>query len=136
MKNFIVFSIEEGPFFGKILRTGSCPSNMVALQASETDKHVIEGIADDVTQYIVDYIVCDRPAFPGVLSSSSIIADGVDGVTISSLPNPTLVMINGSNYEVTDGIFEFTLDIPGKYKILCQAFPYQDKEFEVTAVES
>lgn len=42
MKNFIIHDLE-----GKILRTGSCPDNMMEIQAGKNE-FVMEGIADDV----------------------------------------------------------------------------------------
>lgn len=41
---------------GEILRTGSCPEEMLSIQAQEGET-VIEGEANDQTQYIVDGIV-------------------------------------------------------------------------------
>ncbi len=48
MKNYIVYNLE-----GKILRTGSCPDDMMEIQAHENE-FVMEGIADDVKHRIKD----------------------------------------------------------------------------------
>jgi hypothetical protein len=46
MKKFIIHNQE-----GKILRTGSCPDEMLEIQAQDGEK-VIEGIADDSKHYV------------------------------------------------------------------------------------
>lgn len=56
MKNFIVYNKD-----GKILRTGICPSSDFYLQG----EYVMEGVANDATQYIQDAEVVDMPPKPG-----------------------------------------------------------------------
>lgn len=56
MKNFVIYDSE-----GTILRTGSCPDEVFALQRSG-DEIILEGVADDATQYVVDGVVVDKPA--------------------------------------------------------------------------
>lgn len=54
---FIVYRKETG----KILRTGSCPSSVFSLQADSTkDEFVIEGIANDITQKVIDGKIVDK----------------------------------------------------------------------------
>jgi len=49
MKSFIVYNAD-----GDILRTGTCPDNMMGIQASKSNgEHILEGMANDVTQKIV-----------------------------------------------------------------------------------
>jgi len=48
MKNFIVYNSK-----GKILRTGSCPDDMMEIQAGENE-FVMEGIANDIKHRIKD----------------------------------------------------------------------------------
>jgi hypothetical protein len=55
MKNFIVFVAS-----GQILRTGSCPDADLPLQG----ENVIEGFANDATQYIQNGKVVDMPPKP------------------------------------------------------------------------
>lgn len=52
--NYIVYKTKSG----EILRTGTCPPEMAAIQASDGET-VIEGTANDITQYIVDGVVTD-----------------------------------------------------------------------------
>jgi len=65
MKQFIVYDST-----GKILRTGSCSDNDYDLQCNDGES-IIEGVADDSTQMVVDGRVVEIPATsadPEVLS--------------------------------------------------------------------
>tara|TARA_R110000782_G_scaffold33535_12_gene80802 strand:+ start:178 stop:564 length:387 start_codon:yes stop_codon:yes gene_type:complete len=55
MKNYILYDLA-----GNILRTGICPDNMLALEAKEGER-VIEGIANDATQIVVDGNLQSKP---------------------------------------------------------------------------
>jgi len=55
MKRFIIYSSN-----GVILRTGTCPDEVFALQRSG-DELIMEGVADDATQRIVDGEVVAKP---------------------------------------------------------------------------
>lgn len=56
MKNFIVYSD-----VGSIIRFGICADSDLELQG----EHVMEGVANDATQYIQDGEVVDMPPKPG-----------------------------------------------------------------------
>ena len=47
MKNYIVYNSS-----GKILRTGTCPDEMMEIQAREPGELVMEGVANDLIHYI------------------------------------------------------------------------------------
>jgi len=126
--NYIVYE----PCTGKILRSGKCPDNMIGIQA-EFGQSVIEGVANDTTQFIDNTVVIDKSENPATIDKATIHADGVDIVTISTLPNPTIINLSGEKYIVSDGVFSFTVDTPGAYVINCDAFPYLVKEFIVNA---
>lgn len=55
MINFIVYNSD-----GDILRTGTCPDNMIDLQAGDGE-YVIEGVASDVTNRISNGDIVDKP---------------------------------------------------------------------------
>ena len=55
MKQFIVYDDQ-----GFILRVGNCADSDINLQSRDGES-VIEGIADDSTQMIIDGVVCDKP---------------------------------------------------------------------------
>jgi len=71
--------------------------------------------------------------FPGSISKTTVSANAIDSIEISMLPIPWTITIDSETYEVTDGVFEFTVDTPGTYIIKAECFPYQPKEWEVTA---
>ena len=54
MKNFVVY--EEG---GNILRSGVCAETDLSIQAQDGE-FVLEGVADDATQMVVDGSVVDK----------------------------------------------------------------------------
>jgi len=58
MINYIVYNNE-----GEILRTGTCSANDMHLQGGP-DEHVMEGIANDVTQKIFDGNIVDKNETP------------------------------------------------------------------------
>lgn len=55
MKQFIIYDDQ-----GFILRCGNCADSDIDLQARDSES-VIEGIADDSTQMIINGVVCDKP---------------------------------------------------------------------------
>lgn len=57
MKSFVVHELETG----RILRAGTCPDDMLELQAGPGEG-VIEGSADDQLHIVVDGQIVDRPA--------------------------------------------------------------------------
>lgn len=67
MKQFIIYDDQ-----GFILRCGNCADSDIDLQARDGES-VIEGIADDSTQMIIDGVVCDKPE-PEELTYEELIA--------------------------------------------------------------
>tara|TARA_Y100000592_G_C5460306_1_gene313652 strand:+ start:1367 stop:1756 length:390 start_codon:yes stop_codon:yes gene_type:complete len=57
MKNFVIYNSE-----GTILRTGSCPDEVFDLQRKDNEL-IMEGVANDATQRIVDGAIVDKPEF-------------------------------------------------------------------------
>lgn len=67
MKQFIIYDDQ-----GFILRCGNCADSDIDLQARDGES-VIEGIADDSTQMIINGVVCDKPE-PEGLTDEELIA--------------------------------------------------------------
>jgi len=80
----------------------------------------------------VDFILVDH--MPGSLDKTTLTADGIDTCVLSELVSECKVSVDKIDYIVTDGVFEFSTDLPGVYKIRVEAFPYLPKEWEVTAI--
>ena len=70
---------------------------------------------------------------PCEIDKTTMVADGVDSATITILPNPSEVDVEGTIYAVTDGLFEFTVDTPGEYLVDCYSDGYVSRRFIVNA---
>ena len=55
MRKFVVYNEA-----GDILRTGICPDGSIALQKAD-GQFVMEGVANDATQHVVDGKIVDKP---------------------------------------------------------------------------
>jgi len=93
------------------------------------------GIVDRDTHYfnIATEEITPRPIITASINKTILSANVIDSIEISTLPIPCTITIDSETYEVTDGVFEFTVDTPGTYIIKATCFPYQPKEWEVTA---
>ena len=67
-------------------------------------------------------------------NKTEIKADGTELVKFSKLPKPCKVQVNGEDYQVKDGVFEWGTRLPGVYVVRVVAFPFLDWEGTVTAV--
>ena len=75
-----------------------------------------------------------RPAQGTRQDKTHIKADGEDMMTLSGLPIPCNISINGTAFDVKDGLLEMTTLLPGDYVIRAEAFPFADWEGKVTAL--
>jgi hypothetical protein len=129
---------------GVIKRVVDCPESMAHLQP-EAGESILEGKANDVTQYVDTSTleIKDKPALPIQVNKYQIQADEVDELIITGLPTTepngntisSFVTVAGNTYEVTDGEFVFTTDVPGIYTIMCEALNYLTETITVEAVD-
>ena len=84
------------------------------------DKQLIVGKANPDTHYIKNGQITDRPTQQTKLN----------GLTLTDLPVPCTIHINGTPYECNSDTAELEFDQPTTYTIRVEAWPYQD--FEVT----
>lgn len=115
--NYIIYDIASG----SILKSLSCPEDMIELQIDDSTSYIEHERVDDSKFYIVNDTVVPRPTF----------SESVSGTTISGLPIPTTVIAEGTPYTITDGSAELSFSLPGTYKVRLSSFPYQDKDVEV-----
>lgn len=133
IKQYIIFNP-----LGEILRSISCPEDMINIQI-QVDETAMEGEANDITQYIPDInlpIIMDKSANPTSIDKTIVLADGVDLVNLSNIPNNASISITGADnfLEQSVGNSEIlTFDTPATYKITIKAFPYLDYEVEINA---
>jgi hypothetical protein len=106
---------------GRILQIGSVPENMVEGQAGP-GRNVLEGAFDAALMYVADGVAVARPGNPTQLA----------GTTLTNVPVPATVKINGTAYPTNEATVTLDLIYPSTYEIVVSAFPYQDKTFTVT----
>lgn len=77
--------------------------------------------------YVADGRAVPRPRMGCVVSKTTILANGTDSLSISSVPAGAAVSIMDANgqhqYKVDDGILEITSDVVGSFRITIEAFP-------------
>lgn len=100
--------------------------------------YYIEG-GYDKNEFFVDVeaaqpTIKERPPMKIRQNKTEIKADGAELVKFSKLPKPCKVQVNGEDYQVKDGIFEWGTRLPGVYVVRVVAFPFLDWEGTVTAV--
>ncbi|WP_225547308.1 hypothetical protein [Chromobacterium violaceum] len=113
--------IEYDPETGRIQQTGNSPPENVA-QAMRAGKSLIEGVADPLTQYVLNGRLAARPRNPARL----------EGLTLRDLPVPCEVVIDGRVYPCPDAECELSFGRAGQHEIWVQAWPVQEAYFEVT----
>lgn len=93
MKNYIVYNAD-----GQILRTGACLDSVFNLQAGDGE-WVIEGVADDLTQMIIDGVVVSKPI---IIPNYDLAAEKIKKIQLISrqyiLANNTSFTYGGKEY--------------------------------------
>lgn len=112
---------DSGRILSVVTTTADGLESMSALLGhafTPADLHV-----SDATHYVFNGALLLRPACPATLA----------GVTLSNVPTPSVITVNGVDYECEDDTVELEFDQPGTYAVIVHAFPYLEGEFEVTA---
>jgi hypothetical protein len=81
----------------------------------------IDGAVDGDIHYVRDGQIVPRLESPVMLQ----------GLVLSRLPAPCVILINDRLYETTSETVELEFDQPGSYRVSVQAWPYLDKEFTI-----
>jgi len=123
-----IFNIDTG----EIHRCVTCHESIVRNQLLPGEWYT-PGYSNDVTQYVdLDTgEITDKAQMPAVIDKTTLVADSVDAVNISGLPIPCLVQVEETVYQVDDGEFSTTVDLPGPYRIVCAAISYHEKVLEI-----
>jgi len=124
---------------GLILQTGMCPEEMLELQAGP-GQHLIEGREDATSwsHYVAQGEVVERPGMILSVSKASLVADGLDAVTITGVPAGARLSITGpvAAEAIADGApVSMTCIHAGDYVIQVMNFPYRDEEIRINATD-
>jgi hypothetical protein len=82
----------------------------------------VEGEYDNRTHYILNGEPTERPTQSTTL----------DGRSLTGLPVPATLHIDGETYTVDNGEAELEFPLPGTYRLRVEAWPFKDWEGEVT----
>lgn len=108
---------------GKVLATGSAPDTEEVLPRGPGEG-VIFKYANPQLHY-VDVTSGERRDKHEITATLS-------GLTLSGLPIPATVTIEGVPYLVEDGTAELSFNLPGTYQVKCEALHHLPKTLEVT----
>jgi hypothetical protein len=130
MRRFIVYSNE-----GEILRTGVCQDSDLSLQA-QVNETVMEGVALDHQDYIVDGVVTKRPSFD--LQPSTLAVTVNQLLTINNIPLGTLVSHPDGQTIVDDGFISWSCAEPDRYPFTFTFtnFPYKPETLYATVTNA
>lgn len=109
---------------GELIKIVSGSVKTLSVQEIPEGGGYVEGGWDGRFYYVVDDTPTERPAMSCQTNST----------TISNLPIPCSVTVNGETIEVPDGTLELSFGIPGTYKVKVVAWPYLDWEGVINAV--
>ena len=126
---------------GEITKIFKGAASEGALQVNPGDDEVghlpsVFGQTDDKNYVDVEnLIIMEKQPFPFTTSSTQITADGINEAIISGIPaGTTVTWPDSQSDEVTDGVVEFAVDLPGNYTLTFTAIPYLDQEVVIEAV--
>lgn len=78
--------------------------------------------------------VVQKTNMPYTINKTTMVADGVDQISITGLPNPvTVTWPDGIETVETDGSVAFALTLAGEYMVKLEAVPYLTEVINVTA---
>lgn len=107
---------------GRILRYGSCPEDMVDIQAMHPGESVTLGACDDLRHYVAGGEIVERPENTAALTGS----------ILTGLPVPCTIHIDGTAYPCDEPTAELSFPYAGKFVVRVEAWPHKDATFSVT----
>lgn len=108
---------------GSIARSGSTQPQLVELQARDGEISIKADKPYSGADYYYDGNgIAERPANPAQLV----------GMSITNVPEGSLIEIEGITYPVDDGVAELAFNFAGTYQVELRSFPYCNETFEVT----
>jgi len=126
---------------GEITAIVLCPDDEITNQFDEAISSYVVGNHDSKTKYINNGTVTTRPSIGLTIDKTQITSDPTDvfalpenKATISNLPKPTTVTVNGVQSQTTDGTAEIVSDVPTTLQIKVSSWPYLDEELTIEAI--
>jgi len=121
---------------GRIDRVFSGPDSVAPTQAQGDEQAIsIDDSQTDENAYVANGVIVDKAAFSLTINKTEITADGINEAIISGIPaGTTVTWPDSQSDEVTDGVVEFAVDLPGNYTLTFTAIPYLDQEVVIEAV--
>ena len=121
---------------GRIDRVFSGPDSVAPTQAQGDEQAIsIDDSQTDENAYVANGVIVDKAAFSLTINKTEITADGIDEAIISGIPaGTTVTWPDSQSDEVTDGVVEFAVDLPGNYTLTFTAIPYLDQEVVIEAI--
>ena len=100
------------------------------LRAGES--YMTEGVTAQ-TVAIEGGVPIDKADFAGDFDKEEIVADGADLATLTGLPDPCDIIVDGIRHQITGGLLEFSADTPGAYPIQLMDYRFFEKEWTIVA---
>jgi hypothetical protein len=109
------------------------PEDLDSLRARGLRFVVVPEGTSMVTNYVVDGELVARPAADIRITKTELPANKRARATITGLPDPCTLSIDGEPIAVTGGRLELTADMPGTYSIVFDEFPFMPWSAEIAA---
>lgn len=106
---------------GRIVGVMSGPHDCIVATGQHNQQQWVEGGSDPETHYVAQGVLTPRPENPAALSAG----------TLSDLPVPCTIHIGSVDYPCDEPVAELAFDQPGTYRVVIEAWPYLNKEFEI-----
>lgn len=106
---------------GKVTSIGTCPDFVFSAQEpADTNLGLIEAPSHSWEYYVdisgLEPVIAQKTDFSLTVSSNTLLADGIEEVTVSNIPVGTLVTWpDGVETEVNDGQVVFSVDLVGEH---------------------
>jgi len=120
---------------GHITRSGNCSDDLLdwTVLPGETGLEVPTRMKPDDYWFDGSGVVAKSDL--GVdFDQLTIDADGIDVAMLTGLPTGIVVVVDRTEYVVTDGVFELASTNPGTYLVRIQSPPYYLKTWKVIAL--
>ena len=109
------------PASGRIIETRGAASIVDALTSADPAAGTIVGPGRSTSHYVdltgAEAVLAERAPLAASWDKTAILDDGIDAATLSGLPVPCTVTVDGTPHAVDDGVFVFRAADPGIYRI-------------------